>query len=69
MSLPAKQIGAKVASFNEWDGNWGFALEVPSALAQGKLKAGAGFKVKYEYTYSDIAESDIKRTMKCVLAK
>ncbi len=57
----------KIELYANWGGNWGYELRIPKAIVQGNFEAGQKFNVVYHFIYSDIAESNFFKTLKCTV--
>ncbi len=54
-------------TYDLWDGNWGFTLDLPNAVVAGRAAHKTRFKVRYHFVYNDIDEAELDRTLVCEL--
>ncbi len=61
----AAGVTAAQTNFKDWEGNWGYDITVPNGVfAPVPAKT---FTMKYDFTYSDIAEAEVVRDLNCVM--
>ena len=66
ISEASKQTVKNATTFDLWDGNWGWTISIPKAIAAGESDgSGRKFTMTYHFTYNDIDELELDRKLVC----
>jgi len=60
-----KDISGKKTAFYDWNGNWGYEIKIPNVIFEKELTRNETFRINYKFTYDDIAEAEVVRTLNC----